>query len=49
MPVGEVENVEQLALNLGCKIGTLPTTYLVLPLGSRSASINVWDGVEEKF
>ena len=49
MQVGEVVNVEQLALDLGCNLGTLPTTYLGLPLGSRQASINIWDGVEEKF
>ena len=49
MLVGEVHNVEQLALELGCNLGTLPTTYLGLPLGSTQASINVWDGVEEKF
>ena len=49
MPVGPVENVDQLALELGCKVGALPTTYLGLPLGSRHASILVWDGVEEKF
>ena len=28
MPVGEVVNAEQLALELGCNLGTLPTTYL---------------------
>ena len=49
MPVGPVENVDQLALELGCKVGALPTTYLGLPLGCRQASISVWGGVEEKF
>ena len=49
MLVGLVENVDQLALELGCKVGALPTTYLGLPLGSRQASVSVWDGVEEKF
>ena len=49
MPVGPVENVDQLALELGCKVGALPTTYLGLPLGCRQASTSVWDGVEEKF
>ena len=33
MPVGPVENVDQLALELGCNVGALPTTYLGLPLG----------------
>ena len=49
MPVGPVENVDQLALELGCKVGALPTAYLGLPLGSRQASNSVWDSVEEKF
>ena len=30
-PVGGSENVEALAPKLGCKVGTLPTTYLGLP------------------
>ena len=50
MPVGPVENVDQLALELGCKVGALPTTYLGLPLGCQQASISMWDGVRpEKF
>ena len=49
MPVREVVNAEQLALKLGCNLGTLLTKYLGLPLGSKQASINIWDGVEEKF
>ena len=49
MPVGPVENVDQLALELGCKVGALPTIYLGLPLGCQQASTSVWDGVEEKF
>ena len=49
MPMEEVDNVEQLALELGCKIGALPTTYIGVPLGIRQASINVWDNIEEKF
>ena len=49
LPMGTVDNVDQLALELGCKVGTLPTTYLGHPLGSRQASITVWDGVEERF
>ena len=31
--VGRVENVEVLASELGCKVGTLPSTYLGLPFG----------------
>ncbi|RVW35544.1 DDT domain-containing protein DDR4 [Vitis vinifera] len=33
-PVGNVENVEELASDLGCKVGSLPSTYLGMPLGA---------------
>ena len=32
-----------------CKVETLPTTYLGLPLGNRSNSIKTWKPVVEKF
>ena len=44
-----VENVEQLAHELGCKVGALPSTYLGLPLGARHHAVCVWEGVEERF
>ena len=47
--VGSVENIEILALELGCKVGVLPSTYLGLPLGAPHKSVVVWDGVEERF
>ena len=47
--VGDVGNLDLLALELGCKVGYLPTTYLGLPLGVRHKSTMVWDAVEEKF
>ena len=31
------------------QVGSLPTTYLGLPLGARHKSTMVWDAVEEKF
>ena len=34
LPMGSVENVELLALELGCKVGALPSTYLGLLLGA---------------
>ena len=49
MPVGRVENLEVLALEFGCKVGRLPTSYLGLPLGAHHKSMAVWDGVEERF
>ena len=30
--MGRVENCEHLALELGCKVGGLPSSYLGLPL-----------------
>ena len=47
--VGDVENIEQLACELGCKAGTLPSTYLGLPLGTRQNSVRIWEGIEERF
>ncbi|RVW65636.1 Transposon TX1 uncharacterized 149 kDa protein [Vitis vinifera] len=34
---------------LGCKVGSLPSTYLGLPLGAPHKSVAVWDGVEERM
>ena len=47
--MGRVENIEVLASELGCKVGSLPSTYLGLPLGAPHKSVAVWDGVEERM
>ena len=49
LPVGKVENLNQLASELGCRVGSLPSSYLGLPLGSKLNSSRVWEGIEEKF
>ncbi|RVW54461.1 putative ribonuclease H protein [Vitis vinifera] len=49
LPVGKVENAEVLASELGCKVGSLPSTYLGLPLGTPHKSVVVWDGAEERM
>ena len=49
IPVGRVENKENLAIELGCKIGYLPIEYLGLPLGAKRKASSLWDGVEERF
>ena len=41
--VRNVEILDDLAHELGCKTGTLPSTYL----GIKHNSLQVWDGVEE--
>ena len=47
--VGRVENVEELADDLGYKVGNLPSTYLGMSLGAPFKSVGVWDGIEERF
>ncbi|KAL6320089.1 hypothetical protein AAG906_004598 [Vitis piasezkii] len=47
--VGGVENIEALVAELGCKVGSLPSSYLGLPLGAPHRSMAVWDGVEKRF
>lgn len=47
--MGKVENLEELAFEFGCKVGTLPLSYLGLPLGAPFKYVAVWDGIEERF
>ena len=47
--VGKLANVELLAAKLRCGVGSLPTTYLGLPLGAPHRAVGVWDSVEERF
>ena len=47
--MGSVENIDDLAMELDCRVGNLPSTYLGLPLGAPFKSVTVWDGVEEWF
>jgi hypothetical protein len=48
VPIGEVENVDSLAHIQGCRVASLPMTYLGLPLGASFKSISIWSGVLEK-
>ena len=41
LPVGKVDDVEGLAFELGCNIGSLPTEYLGLPLGAKHKKARV--------
>ena len=47
--IGIVDNVEELASKLGCKVGSFPTSYLGLPLGAKHKALRVWDSIEERF
>ncbi|RVW80815.1 hypothetical protein CK203_047808 [Vitis vinifera] len=47
-PIGSVDQVEELISVRGCKVSTLPSTYLRLPLGAPFRSLVVWDWVEER-
>ena len=47
--VGRVHGIEDLALELGCRVGGLPACYLGLPLGPTFKSSAVWDGIKERF
>ena len=49
IPIGPVTNVEELASELGCKIDSLPTSYLGLPLGAKDKAFGVWDSIEERY
>ncbi|RVW40426.1 hypothetical protein CK203_090038 [Vitis vinifera] len=49
IPIGEVEEIEEMAVALGCKVGALPSVYLGLPLGAHHKAISMWDGVEERM
>jgi len=49
VPIGEVEDVESLAHILGCRIGSLPMTYLGMLLGAPFKSIFIWNGVMRRW
>ena len=49
IPVGRVDNIEMLASELGCGVGSLPIMYLGLPLGAPHRAMGVWDAIEERF
>ena len=41
--------MELLVAELGCGVGSLPTTYLGLPLGTPHKSMGVWDSIVDRF
>ncbi|KAJ9690838.1 hypothetical protein PVL29_013141 [Vitis rotundifolia] len=49
IPIGRVENVEELVSELGCKVGRLSFTYLGMSLGASFKVVATWDRIEERF
>ena len=49
LPMGKVENLNQLASELGCRVGSLPSSYLGLSLNYKVNLSRVWEGIEDKF
>ena len=47
--VGEVEDIEDMAVELGCRVGDFSIKYLGLPLGAHHKALSMWDGVEERM
>ncbi|XP_019257859.1 PREDICTED: uncharacterized protein LOC109236094 [Nicotiana attenuata] len=47
-PLGEVANIDVLSHVLRCKVGSLPTTYLGLPLGALHKDTTVWNSAIER-
>ncbi|XVF83508.1 hypothetical protein PTKIN_Ptkin16aG0494200 [Pterospermum kingtungense] len=37
------------AMDIGCVVESLPTTYLGLPLGAHAYVVSVWDPIDDKF
>jgi hypothetical protein len=48
VPVGKVSDIGVLVEILGCEVGSLPITYLGMPLGVRFKDKAFWNGVVEK-
>jgi hypothetical protein len=49
VPVGNVDNVTELAKILGCGVASLLLKYLGLPFGTSHKAKHIWDDVTEKI
>ena len=49
VPIGEVVDVHVWAEILGCRVGTLPMSYLGMPLGASHNSPSIWNPILEKI
>ena len=49
VPIGEVNDVHALAEILGYRVGTLPMSYLCMPLGASHNFPSIWNPILEKI
>jgi len=49
VPVGNVDNVAELASILGCGTSSLPLKYLGMPLGARHKATSIWYDIAVKM
>ncbi|KAG7984034.1 hypothetical protein I3843_04G136900 [Carya illinoinensis] len=49
VPIGMVNNLSEVATILGCKVSSLPTRYLGLPLWAPHKSMIMWERIIEKI
>ena len=49
LPICSVDNVQELAVELGCGIRSFPTSYLGFPLRAKHKAVGVWDMMEDRF
>jgi hypothetical protein len=49
VPIGEVQNISDLADSLCCHIGGFPLSYLGMPLGASYKAVAVWNSILEKL
>ena len=49
VPIGKVYDVHALAEILGCSVGTLPMSYLGMPLGASRNFPSIWNPILEKI
>ena len=47
VPIGKVNDVHALVEILGCRVGTLPMSYLGMPLGTSHKSPSIWNPILE--
>ena len=49
VPIGEVRNIQSLANILQCRVGSLPMTYLGMPLGTLYKTPSIWNPILERM